>query len=186
MSEQGHVRTQCQHWDPTTSKELGNDSSHVQPLKLCEAIRAGKLTLRQGRGEALPVPSTASTCDSRVTSRILEDMDAKIEDETARDTRGQLRSVKWGPPSTWHKNTTSLPTWRSLYSSPSTTIPTTWRQCRWTTLPISIQAIGSRESSGGTLDTQQNDVRSELRQVRGVPKSTMRVWRKRGHGRSKS
>ena len=106
MSEQGHARTQCQHWDQTTSKELGNDSSHVQPLKLCEAIRAGKLTLRQAQGEALPVPSTAPTCDSRMSRRTLEDMDAKIEDETARDYKGakrQLRSVKWGLPSTWHR-----------------------------------------------------------------------------------
>ena len=49
-------KDQCQqHWDPTTSKELGNDSSHVQPLKLCEAIHAGKLTIRQAQGRRLEV-----------------------------------------------------------------------------------------------------------------------------------
>ena len=71
-----------------TKECLNKDMQGPRPLKLCDTIRAGKWTVRQAQGEALPVPSTAPTCDSRVTWRILEDMDAKIEDETARDTRG--------------------------------------------------------------------------------------------------
>ena len=138
--------------------------------------------------------STAPTYDSRMTWDILADMDAKIEEASARDMRQggkrRLRSVKWD----------------RRASGIDRTAITTWGDPCAVLHPGRFQRHGDRvggrlyrvrqkhESCGGTLDTQQNDVRSELSQVRelvgvlaegGVPKSTRRVWRKREHTRSK-